>query len=234
MLKPKKKITKKEIKQDNLLTTYAKVTSFYYEHKKRISYVVLAILGVVAITVVYINNQRANNERAAAELGKIFSIYDAGMNDINQYKVAIDGMPARSILGLKAIVENYGSTLSGELARFYLANAYFHLGQFEEAIIHYEKFSTNDKLLEASALAGLAACYEAKHEYEPAASNFESGANAVTNAVSTPDYLNAAARCYGLAGEKEKAIALYKRIKKEFPTSSYAREVDRYINQLSA
>jgi len=234
MLKPKKKITKKEMKQDRLVTTYAQMTSFYYENKKYVSYALTGLVALIIIAIVFINNRRASDEKAATELGKVFSLFDAGTNDPRQYQVAIDGQPERGIIGLKAIVENYGSSESGELARFYLANAYFNLGKIDDAQKQFEKFSGNDKLLNASAYAGLAACYEAKKSYDKAASYYEKAANTISNTMNTPAYLHFAARCYALAGDKERAGALYKRLKKEYPASSYAREADRYIAQFSA
>ena len=233
MLKPKRKITKKEIKQDSLLTAYAQLTSFYYENKKYISYALTALVLIVIGIFVYTNNRRANNEKASAEFAKVFPIYDNGASDVKQFKVAIDGQPERGIMGLKAIVENYGGSDAGEMARFYLANAYYQLGQFDDAQKAFDSFSTGNPFLEASGYAGLASCYEVKHDYAKAASYFEKAANLVTSAVATPEYLNSAARCYGLSGEKEKAISLYKKLKKEYPTSTFARDVDRYIAQFS-
>ena len=234
MLKPKKKITKKEIKQDGLVTAYAQVTSFYYENKKYISYAITGLVVIVIAVFVYVNNRRANNEKASTEIGKIYSFYDAAASTPAQYKAAIDGMPERGVMGLKNIVENYGGTESGELARFYLANAYFGLRQYDEALKQFDDFGGSDKLLQGSALAGVGACYEAKGEYARAASLYEKAANKSSNQITTPDYLNSAARCYGIAGEKDQAVALYKRLKRDFPTSSFAREAERYITQYSS
>jgi len=137
-------------------------------------------------------------------------------------------------MGLKAIVDNYGNTESGEIARIYLANAYYNLGRYDESLQQYESFSSSNKLLAASAQSGIASCYEAKGEYAKAASSYEKAAGMVSNPINTPEYLTAAARCYGKSGDKEKAIALLKRLKLEYPTSQQARDVDRYISEFSA
>ena len=234
MLNPKKKITKKEIKQDGLITAYAQATTFYYENKKYLSYGITAIVVIVIFSLIYINNKRANNEKAAAEFSKVFSIYDKGATDAKQYKTAIDGEPEHGIMGLNSIVENYGSTQAGEFARFYLASAYYHLGQYDDALKNFDSFSSSSNFLTASALAGLGNCYEVKGEYGKAASYYEKAANTVSDPTDTPDYLNLAARCYGLSGDKSKAVALFKRLKKDFPASTFAREADRYIAQFSA
>lgn len=234
MLKPKKRLTKKEMKQDTLISSYAKLTSIYYENKKYINYAITGIVVIIIAIVIYTNNRRANNEKAATELGKIFSIYDAGSSDPRQFQTAIDGQPERGIMGLRAIVDNYGSSASGEIARFYLANAYLNIGNYDEALKHFKNYDADNDILAASALAGIGTCYETKGDFGQAASRYEKAARNVADNSAAPDYLMNAARCYGLDGDKEKAISLLKRIKKEFPKSTAARDVDRYIAQFSS
>ena len=144
MLNPKKKITKREIKQDGLITAYAEATSYYYDHKKSIGYAITGIVVIIVAVFIYFNNKRANNEKAATEIGKVFPVYDAGAQESRQYLLAINGQPEKGIMGLKAIVDNYGGTDSGELGRFYLANAYYHLRQYDEALKQFEKFDGSD------------------------------------------------------------------------------------------
>jgi len=233
MLTPKRKITKKEIKQDQLVTAYAKITSFYETYKKYISYGATALVLIIIGIVIYINNRKANDDKAATELGKIYVLYDAAAGDIAQYKLAIDGQPERGIIGLKAIVDNYGGTPSGQIARYYLATAYYNLGNYDEALKHFEDYDGGSDLLKAAAVAGAGRCMEAKGEYIKAAPKFEAAARLTSNDLDTPGYLNSAALCYGKGGEKEKAISILKRIKKEYPRSQIAREVDRAISQFS-
>ncbi len=232
MLTPKKKISKKELKEDALVSSYGKFLMWYEENKKIVSYVTTGVIVLAILIVVYVNNRNANNEKAATELGKVFSYYDAGASDVNQYNIAINGLPEKNVMGLKAIVENYGGSPSGELAGFYLANAYYATGKIDEALKMFDDFSSSDPLLSASAIAGVAACYESKGNYDEAATNFEKAAGYKTE--SAAEYLQSAARNYGLKGEKEKALGLCKRIKKEFPQSTQARDIDRLIAEYSS
>ncbi len=228
MLRPKKKISKRELKQDTLVTTYVTVTTFYDTYKKQISIGVTALVVLIIASVVFLKNRTENNDRAMTQLGEVFQYYDNG-----QYQVAIDGVPERNVAGLKSIVENYGGTTSGHLARFYLANAYFQLGNYDEALKNYEDFSSSDELLAVSRLSGIGECYEAKGMHKEAAESFEQAATKYPKDAATAENLNNAARNFGQAGDKEKAIELYKRLKKNFPVSSYAREADRFIAELS-
>ncbi len=228
MLRPKKKISKREMKQDALVMTYARVTSFYEENKRVIGIVTtVVVLAVIAILVI-VKNRADANDSAMLQLGQVEEVYVGG-----QYQAAIDGVPERNIPGLRSIVENYGSSRGGEIARFMLASAYYELGKYDEALAQFEDFSAPDDMLAASRLAGIAQCYEAKKEYREAAENFEKAEGKNPKDIQAAEYLNSAARDYGLAGDKERAIELYKRLKKNHPTSSYARDVDRFVAQLS-
>jgi tetratricopeptide (TPR) repeat protein len=233
MLTPKKKISKREIKEDALLTAYAQSTAFYYNNKKYINYALTGLAVVIIGIIILVNNRKASNEKAQLEFAKVFAIYDAGSTDKRQYTAAIQGKPEQGIIGLKAIVENYGSSEAGEVARLYLANAHLALGQVDDALKQYEAFGGSDPMLRSSATAGAGACYEMKKEYAKAASQFEKAASLLASGPNAPEYLNSAARCYAAAGEKEKAVALLKQIKKDFPKSPYALDADRFITQFS-
>jgi TolA-binding protein len=228
MLRPKKKLSKRELKEDALVTTYVKATTFYETNKKSISIGITVLVVAVFAVVVFMKNRADSNEKALAQLGGVYQIYDAG-----QYQLAIDGVPEKNIPGLKSIVENYGNSAGGDLARFYLANAYFNAGNVDEALKHFEDCSPSDDLLQVSRLSGIAACLEAKGDHGNAAENFEKAATRYAKDVTAAENLNNAARNYGQAGEKEKAIELYKRIKKNYPTTTFAREADRFITQLT-
>lgn len=233
MLKPTKKISKKELKEDTLTTTYVKATAFYETNRKYVNYGVTALIVIVIALVFWMNNKASNDEKAATQIGKVFPLYDSASVDPRYYQIAVDGRPERGIMGLKAIVDNYGGTNSGELARFYLANAYYQMNKIDLAREEFDDFDGSDTYLQSSATAGLAACYEREGNHEKAASLYEKAAGALGEGQIVAEFLNSAARNYATAGEKEKALALFKRLKKEFPTTNPGREADRYITQLA-
>jgi TolA-binding protein len=228
MLRPQKKVHKKEIKEDALISSYVRLTTWYENNKRIISIVVVSAAVVIGATLVYLKNRADDDAKAATQLGQIFSYYDGG-----QYQVAIDGVPERSLPGLKSIVDNFGGSHSGNIARYYLAYASYELGKYQEALQEYEAMSSGNDLLEMARLAGIGACYEAQGNNKEAAAYYEKAASVDAKFTTAPDNLNQAARNYGIAGDKEKAIELYKKLKKNYPTSPYAREADRYIAALS-
>ena len=52
--------------------------------------------------------------------------------------------------------------------------------------------------------------------------------------MQAPENLQRSALNYATAGKREKAIELLQMLKKEFPNSSYSRDVDRYIAEYSS
>lgn len=224
MLKPKKKITKKELKEDRLITTYVKATNYVSEHKKLIMGLIGGIVGIVLIALIVYSSRKERSELATVALGNIVGAYDQGV-----YQIAIDGVPSRNLMGLKQIIEEYGGTRAGEQATFYLANCYFFLKDYDNAMKYYEEYGGSDELLKASSFAGIAAVNEVKGQYKEAASYYEEAASEVKDNLTTPGYLCSAARNYALAGEKEKALELYEKVKKDYPKSDHARDIDRYI-----
>jgi tetratricopeptide (TPR) repeat protein len=222
MLKPKKKITKREIKEDKLVTMYFELRRWGEANRKRLSSALFGIGILAAVTWFYLNNRAADNLNATSDLGKVMQIYDQG-----KYDLAVKGVPQDNIRGLEQIVNDYGSTPSGELAKLYLGDCYYAQGEIDKAMATYKSADISDKSLQASVQAGIAACYEAKGEHGEAAAYYERAASDDSQQLHTAENLYHAAENYALAGSKEKATDLLKRLKKDFPLSSFAREADR-------
>jgi tetratricopeptide (TPR) repeat protein len=228
MLRAQKKISKRELKEDTLVTAYVKATQFYDVNRKNVNLALTGIAALIIGLILYSNNRAQNNASAEAQFGQVFGLYDQG-----QYQLAIDGVPERNIPGLKAIVANFGGSDAGQLARFYLGNSYYQLGKNDEALHAFEDFSPPTDLLAVSRLSGIASCYAAMHDYAKAGEYFEKAATKYPDDIACAENLNSAAYNYALAGEKEKAIGLYTKLKKEYASSSFGRDAERYITKLS-
>ena len=228
MLKKRKELAKQKVKkQDDLITTYENALFWFETNKKLITNVGIAVVVVVVGAWFFIYKTNQNNEKAALEYAKIFSYYDNG-----QYQIAMNGVPERNIRGLQAIVNDYGSTEYGNIAQFYLGNCYFNLGEYDKALKEFEASSVKSPILKASRLAGIAACDEVKGNFTDAAKSFEKAGKFSSEDPNAPDYLVNAARNYVKSGNKEQAIELYKLIKKEYSSSSAAREAEKCLDEL--
>jgi tetratricopeptide (TPR) repeat protein len=227
MLTKKKKLSRKEIKEDKLISTYYKVYGYFEENRSRLL-MYTAILAVVVVAVIYyIENRKEANNTAGLELSRVMSIYDSG-----SYLEAIEGRQGTNIIGLKKIVEDYGSTENGEIAKIYLANSYNFLGKPDEAVKYYEDYGGNNKIFKATALAGEAGYYTSKNEYEKAADLYRQASLVSEENVLNPEYMLHAGINYLKVGDTEKAKELFDTIKEDYNTSSAFREVERYSAQI--
>jgi tetratricopeptide (TPR) repeat protein len=224
MLTKKKKLSKREIKEDKLVTTYYKVYNYFNENKNRIGMYAGGLIVVIAAIYFYMNNKAENNNQAGIQLSRVMNLYDSGA-----YLEAIEGRQGTNIVGLKKIVTDYGSTENGEIAKIYLANAYQMLGNVEEAFKYYEDYSGSNEIFKAAALSGEAGYYAYKKDFEKAADLYLNASRVSKENASNPEYMLKAAINYIEAGDKEEAKDLLETIKKEFQTSSAFREVDKYF-----
>lgn len=229
MLTKKKKLSRKEIKEDKLVSAYYKAYGYFDENRSKIILYGGVLAALIIAVFFYISNKNANNEKAAVALGKVMSIYDQG-----SYLEAIEGRPSEQIIGLRSIVENYGSTENGETAKIYLANSYQMLGKYDEAFKYYEDYDGGIPIFKSASLAGQAGYYASKNEYEKAAGLFRDAAHISKVNVFNSEYLLKAGINFLNAGKSEEAKELFEKIKKDYPAAQSSREADKYLAQVSA
>ncbi|MCK5086825.1 MAG: tetratricopeptide repeat protein [Melioribacteraceae bacterium] len=224
MLAKKKKLSKKVIKEDKLVTSFYETKKFYEQNQTKIVAVVGVIAVIIIAVVLYSNRIEENNFAASAELTRVLPIYNSG-----SYQEAIDGRPGTNVIGLQKIVDEYGNSEQGELAKIYLANAFYFMGDIDAALEYFEDYSGSNKDLVAAALAGKASCFEVKEDYKLAAEFYNKAANENKFNPSNPDYLLKAGINYIKVDQLMDAKNSLQEIKDNYKTSSASREVDRYL-----
>jgi tetratricopeptide (TPR) repeat protein len=228
MLKARKKITHKEIKKDKLVTAYFETKEWFIkaENKKRI-YTVSGIIIVIAVLIFfYISNKNAKNEEAEVKLSAVITVYEQ-----NNYQMALDGDPTQNVMGLKEIVDKYGSTESGETSKLYAGNCFFNLNDYDNALKSFDDYSGKNDIVKASCLSGIGAVYEAKGDLKKAGEYFEKAANVNKDVVINPENLYYAVRAYSQAGDKESANRVFGILKNEYPKSKYISDSKRFESE---
>jgi len=225
MFKSRKKITKKELKHDKLVTWYFMVSDKAKQYQNQIITVVVALL-VVALLVffMFIKPNQEDEEIASTALGNISAFYD-----YKQYQMAVQGIPERNIIGLTKIVSDYGSTKAGQIAKIYLGNIYLAMGDYDNAFKNYDDFNGREKMFLVASIVGKASVYEAKGQYLEAATEFERAGNEDKDNLKAAEIFLSAAKNYALSGNKTKAVEMINKIKQDYATSTVARESDRYL-----
>lgn len=207
---------------------YSKTELFIEENKNPIVGVVLAIAilvgGYFAYTKLYLGplQDEANEEMFMAE--KYFN------QDSMNLALYGDGVN----YGFLEIIDNYGATKAGNLARYYAGISYLRIGQFEAAIAALEDFDKEDEVIGTIAVGAIGDAYMELGDLNKAASNYEKAANRRENDFTSPIYLKKAAQTHELLGEYDKAVELYKKIKVDYTTSTEALDIDKYIARAEA
>lgn len=227
MLAKKKKLSKKQIQEDSLVKYYTKVIELFEEYKQQFMIAGAVIVIIIAAIYIYNNKMEENQIAATTELSRVLPIYEQ-----KNYQEAIDGQPGTSAIGLKTIVEDYGSSQAGEVAKIYLGNASYYLGNYDEALEYYSDYSGDQSEFKAAALAGQAACYSSKGDYEEAASKYEKAAGITKFNANNPSYLLQAGNMYLKTGAVESAKKVFNIIKNDYKTSTEARNIDRYLSEV--
>lgn len=229
MLEKRKKISKKQIKEDKLVTTYYEVINFYEKYQSKILIGVAAVALVVVAIVLYSNKKASDNTLAAGLLGKVMPLYEA-----DNYKEAIDGQKTGNIIGLKEIVDKYGNTSQGNVARIFLGDCYLMTGNNDAAYKVYDDYSGSNPLFRATALAGKAACLEVKKEFDKAADLYKDASKISKENPANSEFLLKAGINLIQAGKKAEAKTLFETLKKDYKNSTEAYESDRYLSQIES
>ncbi len=224
MLAKKKKITRKEIKEDKLVTSFYQVQDFYFKYQKQILIAAGAIAVIILAFVIYSNKIQQENQDASVALARIMPSYKA-----KNYKEAIEGKAGTNIIGLKQIVENDGSSETGESAKIFLAHSYYMLGQYDNALKYYKDYSGSIDLFQSTALAGAAACYEAKGNIQKAAEFFQDAAFVTKENPQNVNYLLRAGLDYHQIGKNEEAKKYFNVIKKEYYKTEIGKKIENYL-----
>lgn len=136
--------------------------------------------------------------------------------------------------GFLQIIDDYGMTKSAKLAHYYAGVIFLNQGKYQEAIDHLEKFKTKDVMLAPMAQGAIGDAYMELGKKEEAANQYLEAADTYKNEFTTPVFLQKAAWAFEDAGNKDKALEAYERIKTEYPRSAESRDVEKYITRLKA
>ena len=196
MLKPKKKISKKELKEDKFVKFTLQAKTYLDENAKQVFYMVVGILAVVLLIIVFVYAHNANVAEAQAQLG----IAQIEYTNLNYDK---------AIARLESLIESYSGTDEADRGMFLLANIYYQREKYDEAKKYYEEFVdsySGSNILLASGIAGLAACYEEEGLFEQAAEEYEKAASTAPDFVEADNYIYLSGLCFDKAGDQVKAI----------------------------
>ena len=166
MLKPKKKILRKEIKKDPVLEKISQAEHFVRENGKMLFYILIALIVVVVLSVAMIKSKKRANREAAGQLGMAEVAFASGDVD-------------NAIVQFEALIDKDPGTKSAGMATILLAQAYISKDDYPSADENFRKYIDNyghEDMLLATAYNGLGACAEHGGNRAEAAKYYVNGA----------------------------------------------------------
>ncbi len=197
-------------------------------------------IGLIAITLIILGYLAYNKyiaepkeKEAADELAFPKEYFEQAQNTTvavdSIYSLAING--ANGKYGLIDIVDNYGGTKAGNLAKYMSGISYLKLGEYDNAIKYLSDFSSDDEILGALAKGNIGDAFAEINQPEDALKYYLEAANFKDNDFSTPLYLFKAGNTAMDLGKNKKALDYFTRIKDNYSKSEEAKEIDIYIQR---
>ncbi len=219
-----KQLEEKNTEMGNVIT---RTEEFIQKNQKKIIIVACAIVAVALIIFCYFKfYKQPREEKAAAAIFFAENYFDNG-----DYQQALEGDGQNP--GFLAIIDNYGSTKNGNLAKYYAGIASLRLGKYDDAVKYLNSYSGKDFYTESLALMAEADAMAEKGDIDGAAKLYVKAANTNENELTSPAALVKAGLCY-LGVDNAKALELFKQVKTNYPYSTEYPEIDKYIGLAEA
>lgn len=141
----------------------------------------------------------------------------------------------KQMKGFEQIADEYSITKTGGLANYYAGVCYLRTGKFEQAIEFLGKYSGDDETITPIATGAIGDCYMELEKLDEAIKYYTKAANKSSeNIFTSPYFLKKAGFANELKGNLAEALHNYERIQKEYPKSSEAQDIEKYIAKVKA
>ncbi|MDR0544014.1 MAG: tetratricopeptide repeat protein [Odoribacteraceae bacterium] len=137
-------------------------------------------------------------------------------------------------LGFLEIIDQYGSTPSGNLANYYAGLCLLYTGDYQDAITYFNRFSSDDMVFSHVVKANIGDAYMELEDFKQAAHFYKQATDGNKNELTAPMILMKAGLAYEKSNDYKNALAAYEKLEKEFPNSIEARDIEKYIARSKA
>ena len=236
-----KKELKQQIKQDELRTGFEHAASWVSVHREevRVTAIVVVVLALAAVGYgSYRSHQQASAEKAFDEALTIFHAPVAGEPDAAQAGGTVYATAAeknqKAGAAFADVAKRYGSSPTGRRARYYAALANLELGKTAEAEAELKDLAAGgeDALVRGLARLALADLYRGSGRWDLAVDGYRKIVDDAGSAVPRDHALMRLASTLEEAQRAPDALANYRRLVEEFPSSVYLTDAKRRLEYL--
>lgn len=195
---------------------------FIEKHQKPIligvGVIFAVVIAIFCVKAYYLDprEQEANESIYKAEQWFARDSFDLALNGNDDF------------IGFLDIIDEFGSTDAGNLAKAYAGLCYKNLGDKENAVSYLEDFDADDKMVSKAVVGAIGDCYWDMDDAKKATTYYEK-AIAGENAVIAPIFGKRLATAYLSLGEKEKAVEVLENLVKTYPGASNIQELKKLL-----
>ena len=149
----------------------------------------------------------------------------------DSFKTALNGNDKFD--GLISIIEQYSSTQSGSLAKYYAGISYLKIGDYKNSIKMLDKYESDDQLLLSIAKTAIGDAFSEINQPKEAIEYYKKAIKLSQNALTTPITLMKCAHLYESEENFKEAVKCYTTIKEDYSDTKIAQNIDKYINRIN-
>ncbi len=219
MATEKKVITDQNDDQD----VYKKVENFFLQNRN-------IIIGVVAVIIIgiagYFGYQKLilepKQQEAENRIGLPQSYFQA-----DSLQRALDGDGINP--GFLSIINNYGNTKTGNLAKYYAGVIYLDQKNYDEAIKYLNDFDGKTEDIKGLKNLLLGHAYSEKNEMDKAVDHYKKAGELANSDIFSPQYYKLAGDLLVVQEKYDEANKVYELIKEKYPLSEEGQNIDKEI-----
>ncbi len=217
---------KKHHEQMNVEDALTQSEAFLIKYKKAIIAGVLAVIIIVAGTIMYKHlYAEPREEKAQAALFKGQQLFEQ-----DAFEQALNG-DSIGYIGFIKVIDQFGGTKAANLAKAYAGICYQSLGNYDQALKFLTDFDGDDQMVAPAILGATGNCYAQLGQLDKASSTLLKAADKADNNTLSPIFLLQAGEILVKQGKYDDAVKAYTTIKDKYFQSYQAMDIDKYIEQ---
>ena len=210
----------------------SKTEQFFQQNGKKVVIALAAVVLVVVGGYLYKSLVVDGNAEKASEM--IIEAQERFAGETPDFALALNG--DENGAGFLDVVEQYGSTPAGNIAKHYAGICYLRLGDLENAEKYLSMYNTVDELVAEVINAqnyGLRGDIASEQgNYEAAVALYKKAVSASKNIYTAPLYLYKQVLSYAALGNKAEAQKCLDALQAEYAMSTEAREAEKVVGTL--
>ncbi len=212
----------------DIIGTGEKVQDFFEENQTTILGAVAGVLLLVGAYFAYSIFYMAPLEQTASS-----QLYKAEQTFAQDSLTKALTQPDGGYPGFIEMVEEYGSTNSGDISNLYAAISYLRLGKYEVAIDYLDDYDGGGKVASIIRQGLKGDAYAELNDFDSALSYYKKAANASDNEFLSPYYLLKLGMLNEKQGNGSAAKDAYQKIKSKYPNSTQGKDIDKYLQRVA-